>query len=205
MLRFRVLSREPVEPLEVRLSRPPPASGSPAPEIFHARVVYGSPRVEIHWPRRALDRAFCASDPTLHLVLTREIERALGLSGEPREAPPAQGHDDIAGRVKRALRVALARGDGTLLTVARMLAMSGRSLERHLSARGTSFQRERNAVRRSIAEELLVARRANVTEAALAAGFSEVAAFTRAFRRWTGMAPSEFLRARTAATGTPPG
>jgi AraC-like DNA-binding protein len=204
VLRFRVLLRDPVEPVEVRLCRPPPAAPTPAPEIFGAKVAYGSPRVEVHWPRAALDRAFCTSDPTLHLVLTREIERALGLPAEPRDHVHGRPSDDVDGRVRRALRVALARGDSSLGVVARMLAMSGRSLERRLSAQGTSFQDVRDGVRRSIAEELLVARGANVTEAALAAGFSEVAAFTRAFRRWTGMAPSEFLRARAAAAGARP-
>jgi AraC-like DNA-binding protein len=201
VLRFRVLLRDPVEPFEVRLSRRLPASPSLFEAVFRAPVVYGSPHVEVHWPRRALDRALCTSDPRLHVVLTREIERTLGLPVEPREPPRALAEDDLSGRLKRALRVALVRGDSSLGAVARMLAMSGRSLERRLSARGTSFQDVRDAVRRSIAEELLVARGANVTEAAFAAGFSEVASFTRAFRRWTGMAPSEFLQARAAASG----
>ena len=90
-----------------------------------------------------------------------------------------------------------------LETAARMLAMSGRSLERRLSGHGTSFQDVRDAVRPPLPEELILARGANVTEAAFAAGFSEVAAFTRAFRRWTGMTPSEFLRSSRRGRAAP--
>jgi AraC-like DNA-binding protein len=194
VLRFRALLRDPVEPIELRLSRRPFADPSLAEAIFRAPIAYDSPRVEIHWPRHALDRPLAASDPTLHFVLVRQLERALGL---PAEAPaPSHGRagDDVIPRLKRALRVELGRGDGSLGKVARAVAMSGRSLERRLSERGTSFQAVRDEVRRAIAEELLVARGASVAEAAFAVGFSEVAPFTRAFRRWTGMAPSEFLR-----------
>jgi AraC-like DNA-binding protein len=209
VLRFRVLLQRPVEPVLVRLSRPAPDGRGIAAGIFRGPVAYGAPRVEIHWPRCVLDQALSSADPTLHLVLGRELERALGLPFEPRESPRARGDEDVAARLKRALRTALARGDTSLGTVARTIGMSGRSLERRLSARGTSYQEVRDAVRRSITEELLVVRGANVTEAALATGFSEVAAFTRAFRRWTGMAPSELLRARAAAgggaSGAPPG
>ena len=46
------------------------------------------------------------------------------------------------------------------------------------------------------AEELLAAHRASVTEAAFAVGFADVAAFTRAFRRWNGVPPGEWSRRR---------
>jgi AraC-like DNA-binding protein len=203
VLRLRALLAPPVEPIEVRLPRAPFADATLAAEIFRAPVVCGAPFAEIHWPRHVLDRRLASADPTLHALLVRELEGSLGLPTAA--ALPSHGHagDDVVVRLKRALRVELARGDGSLGRVARSLAMSGRSLERRLAQRGTSFQAVRDEVRRALAEELLLARGVSVAEASLAAGFSEVAAFSRAFRRWTGRTPTEFVRERAPREARP--
>lgn len=70
--------------------------------------------------------------------------------------------------------------------------MSGRTLRRHLSERGASFQSLVNEVKARLAERHLSERRLAVGEIAYALGFSEPSAFHRAFKRWTGKTPAEF-------------
>jgi AraC-like DNA-binding protein len=93
------------------------------------------------------------------------------------------------------LAAGLLRGEVTLEAVARALGVSTRSLQRRLAQAGTSFQAELDAVRRALAQRLLVEPGASVKAVAYSLGFSQVPAFTRAFRRWTGTAPHAFMRA----------
>jgi AraC-like DNA-binding protein len=79
---------------------------------------------------------------------------------------------------------------------ARDLGMSERSLRRHLAADGTSY---RNLVQSALvasASHMLRDPSRTIKEAAKALGFAEAAAFNHAFKRWTGMTPSQFRRAR---------
>src|SRR3954468_12130273 len=74
---------------------------------------------------------------------------------------------------------------------ARRLAMNQRSLVRYLSSEGTSFREISREVHLDASQRLLK-KGASVTHVAEALGFSEIAAFTRAFRRWSGETPSSW-------------
>ncbi len=195
VLRLRRSTEGPSDPVEVCLPHPPFHDDEMARAIFRARVRWDEPHPEVRYPRAFLDAPMKTTDPTLHALLTRELERALGLpAGDHRVLPRAE--EDVIALVRRELRTALPQGDATLERVARSLRTSARSLQRRLGERGTTFHAIVDDARRAMAEELLARRRATVTEAAFTTGFSDVAAFTRAFRRWTGVPPGEWARSR---------
>jgi len=73
--------------------------------------------------------------------------------------------------------------------IASWLGMDRRSLNRHLSSQGTSFRKIYRQVLLEAAQRLLEAG-ASVSDVAEALGFSEISAFTHAFRRWSGETPS---------------
>jgi AraC-like DNA-binding protein len=73
--------------------------------------------------------------------------------------------------------------------IARQLGMDRRSLNRHLSSQGTSFRKIYRQVLLEASQRLLEAG-ASVSDVAKALGFSEISAFTHAFRRWSGETPS---------------
>jgi AraC-like DNA-binding protein len=75
--------------------------------------------------------------------------------------------------------------------VARQLGINRRTLGRHLSSNGTTFRRLSQQVLLQAAQRLLKAG-ASVSDVSGALGFSEVSAFTRAFRRWSGETPSSW-------------
>src|SRR5262249_23623687 len=79
-----------------------------------------------------------------------------------------------------------------LSEVARELAMSDRNLQRALRDDGTSFQKLLDQVRRDLAVRHLSTPGTSATQVGFLLGFSEPSAFHRAFRRWTGKAPSAF-------------
>jgi len=72
--------------------------------------------------------------------------------------------------------------------------MSTRTLRRQLAAEGTSYRELRNDVGKALAIELLEVVGLSVTEVARRLGYSDAAAFSHAFHRWTGRAASDFRR-----------
>lgn len=73
--------------------------------------------------------------------------------------------------------------------VASALAMSRQTLLRNLQAEGTTFAQVVAELRESLAMHYLTERGATVQQTAALLGFSEPAAFSRAFKRWTGQSP----------------
>ena len=104
--------------------------------------------------------------------------------------------DALISDVRKVLSDGLSRGDVRLGTTARKLALSGRSLQRELNGRGTSYREEVDRMRRDLALDLLV--RVEIQEVSRLLQFSELSSFYRAFRRWTGKTPQEYLRDRSS-------
>jgi AraC-like DNA-binding protein len=93
------------------------------------------------------------------------------------------------GRVDAALRSLLESGDVSMDRVARTLAMSRQTLYRKLKAEGVTFERVLDELRHVAAVELMRTGKVAVRDASRRLGFSDPAAFSRAFKRWTGRSP----------------
>jgi AraC-like DNA-binding protein len=86
------------------------------------------------------------------------------------------------------------KGESDIAIVARDLAMSSRTLHRRLAAEGFSNHELLDRLRRETAETCLADASLSIAEVAYLTGYSEPAAFQRAFRRWTGTTPRCFGR-----------
>ena len=78
--------------------------------------------------------------------------------------------------------------------VAAALGVAPKTMYRRLKAEGATFAEVLDDLRRRLAVSFLADRQVSVTEAAYLTGFSEPAAFSRAFKRWTGARPSRGRR-----------
>jgi AraC-like DNA-binding protein len=103
-------------------------------------------------------------------------------------------NDDFLSDMRKVIADGFTRGDVRLQATARKLALSGRSLQRELKTRGTSYRDELDEFRRNLALDLLS--RAGIQQVVNLLQFSEMSSFHRAFRRWTGKTPREYLRDR---------
>ncbi|WP_066272089.1 AraC family transcriptional regulator [Hydrogenophaga palleronii] len=106
---------------------------------------------------------------------------------------------DLLAGVAQLMRLALLDGRPTMAWMSRRLGMAPRSLQRRLALAGGRFEALRDDALAARAAELLRSARLSVTEIAYELGYTEPAHFTRAARRWSGMAPSAWrqdLRAR---------
>ncbi|MFZ2030966.1 MAG: AraC family transcriptional regulator ligand-binding domain-containing protein [Vitreimonas sp.] len=96
------------------------------------------------------------------------------------------------GRVEDALLPALHKGHHSIEAVARKLGLSRQTLYTRLKQEGATFETVLNDLRHKLALEFLITKKLSVNETAYLVGFSDPAAFSRAFKRWTGQSPREF-------------
>ena len=107
---------------------------------------------------------------------------------------------EIVNRVRSVIARRVTDGRVSMPDVARELAMTTRTLQRRLAEHSTTFQGVAEEARRESAERLVAGGRLSIAEISYALGYSEPAAFHRAFRRWTSKTPQEYrARARRPA------
>ena len=94
-----------------------------------------------------------------------------------------------AERVRGVLLETLPAGLSSVDAVAQRLAMSKRSLQRHLGDEAVNFQDVLNRVRQELAQHYLINSSISPGEISWLLGFQESNSFIRAFRSWTGTTP----------------
>jgi AraC-like DNA-binding protein len=144
-------------------------------KVFGPRIKFNSPQAVVRFDLRWLGR-------------TPNLKRER--SSIPGAFPV---HSDTVESTQAAcLRESLEGRVATSAHIARKMGCSKRTLSRRLSEKGTSFEHLRKEAIVSTAIRLLNDTDLSITEIGLALGYSEVAAFSRAFHSWTGRPPTHF-------------
>lgn len=139
---------------------------------------------------RHLELPLLQADPELCAVLAAHARKVLArLTDE----------DPVIRLVRQAIMAQMAWGPPTLAGVALSLAMPTRRLQRRLADRGTSFQEQLASARRHLALDHLGRGNKSIGEVAALSGFADVPSFHRAFKRWTGMTPGQWLASAEAS------
>lgn len=126
----------------------------------------------------------------------RRDEDALStfLKGAPGKITMLYRRDRETVRRVRDLVVATLPQAITLEAVAARLHLSARTLHRRVHEEGSSFRAVKDAVRRDFALAKLEKTQRPVAQIAADLGYSEPSAFFRAFRNWTGVAPTRYRK-----------
>jgi AraC-like DNA-binding protein len=160
-----------------------PASTAEHERLFAAPLRFNADVDEIVFERALLEAPMLRADPELG----KRLERVLD------ELAERVGDRGFLGRVCRVVAAELDSGVPTVEDVAARLGMSTRSLQRRLQDDcGTSYQALVNELRRDLSLRYLGDPAITIAEVTFLVGFTEVSAFHRAFRRWTGQTPSEY-------------
>jgi AraC-like DNA-binding protein len=172
-------------PLSVAFQHDEPRDTSEHRRIFRAPVSFGCPSGEIRFKAEILQAPVASADPNLSAVLDRHVRELLA------RLPASQRFTD---RVRKALTDAFRSAPPTLAGLARRLGVSERTLQRRLREEGTTLQVLTEDVRHELSLEYLRDPRLSVSDVGQRVGYSSLAAFSRAFRRWRGVSPAAHRR-----------
>lgn len=176
---------EDLAPVSVTLKHPKPSCSAKFFEYFRSPVLFEAPTYSLTLPPEAVDKILPGSNPQL-----AELNDQIMI-----EYLAELDHDHIAQKVKAVIIDQLPSGKVTDESVSRILHMSSRKLQRQLQSAGTTFYALLSEIRQDLAQKYLREQHTSITEVAFLLGFSESSAFSRAFKRWMGVTPSEYQKA----------
>ncbi len=179
----RQASSQAFTPAAVYLKHPAPDSVTEHEAYFGCSIHFESERDALFVSQESLQTPNKLGDDSISKFFDSHLET---------EVSKLEDDNALERRVQIRIAEALSEGVPPISDVARHFAMSGRTLQRRLSDRGTSFQALVDESRRRLAERLLSRTDYVLAEVAFMTGFSEQSAFTRAFKRWEGQTPRSY-------------
>ena len=173
----------PVQRLE--LTFPMPENPQAYERFFAAEITFDAPHNRLLLSTDYLSLACLDANAEMH-QLHREFADSLLSDSAQRSALIAQ--------TRNLIRRQLNEGDGCVRReqVAASVNLSLRTLQRKLGLLGTSFQEIYDQTRREHCLQLIQRGQLSFGEIAFRLGFSNQSAFQKAFKRWMGMAPSQY-------------
>ncbi len=155
------------------------------PELWLKRldvpVSFGADFLRIGFKANAMNRPVLTASPEIADTNSELLQRYLeGLN------------QNFVSRARQQLTDLLKVSEGTQEALASALNMSARSLQRRLQSENTSFRHLLDEIRQQQAMSEMKYSQKPITDIALELGFSDSGSFSRAFKRWTGLAPSQY-------------
>ena len=154
-----------------------------------ARILRCPVRAQDGWDGIAISsaswgRRLRRGDPVLRSLLERQAREV------SERLRPATG--DLPSRLRALLVSKITTGEVRIEAAARALATTPRTLQRRLAEAGTSYQDVLDETRREAAVGYIRQSDLSAGQVGYLLGYSEPAAFHRAFKRWFGMTPIEY-------------
>ncbi|MGJ8669294.1 MAG: AraC family transcriptional regulator [Oceanococcus sp.] len=162
----------------------------PEPDYFDAyreelpQLRFGMPEVQLRLESSFLDRPLRLADPSSARQAIALCEQELERTGQGEFLIPTV----------RSLLLDRLDAPPQVAELAASLCMSERSFKRKLHQQGLSFQKLLDEIRQEQAKRMLRQNPASIQSVGQQLGYEEPASFTRAFKKWTGMTPSQFGR-----------
>lgn len=157
-----------------------PAYRAEYDRIFQVPLVFGSHRNALLLDAAWLQEGVALAPSYVFGILSAHAEALL---------KSLDGSKTLRGRVESLLMPILHTGDASIEMIAGQLGLSRQTLFRRLRAEGVTFEKVLNELRHTLALHYLRGQKVSVNETAYLVGFSDPAAFSRAFKRWTGGRP----------------
>jgi AraC-like DNA-binding protein len=171
-------------PVVITVASRTPTNLRPCQRFFGAPLRFNSDESAVVFESRWLDRPLPLVDP---------------LSRQRIEAEVRLRHSEVLANfpseVRRALRRQLLLGACSIDVVSTQFGMHRRTLDRRLQQHGVLYSELLDEVRHEVASQLLRDTGLQVQRIAESLRYSSAANFATAFRRWSGVTPTDFRRA----------
>jgi AraC-like DNA-binding protein len=167
-------------PYQVRFEGQAMAGTGDLHRAFGASMVWGSAMTALAFRKELLELPLARHNPPIGEAWASE-------EGRLEKPQPAYVES-----LKRLVKSLLQGGHLNLPALARWSGLSERSLQRQLHSLGLSFSALVDRARLELALELMRDPDQSLIDIGLELGYSDAANFTRAFKRWTGVAPRNY-------------
>jgi AraC-like DNA-binding protein len=178
-----------LRPVAASLRRRKPDAAHAYERFFGCAVRFGAAENSFVLSARDADRPLASANRQLAATFDRMLAEELARLDK----------SDVVSRCRAAVLGHLSSGEATAQETAKQLHMSSRTLQRKLAEANTTYLQLVDDARKDLALRYLEDPRRSVTDITFSLGFSQPSAFTRAFRRWTGLSPSDY-RTRAPAS-----
>lgn len=183
VMTMRQLYKPAFNPLRVAFRRALPLEGAgPYQSLFRAPVSFSNDDGLLVFAREDLRQTLPGSCPEL-----AQVNDNIAISYMAK----LDKNDVVTGVVQKIIEF-LPDGECGRDKVAAALFMSPTTLQARLAQRGSNFQQLLDDTRRDMACSYLRQGGRSVTEVTFLLGFADTSNFTRAFKRWIGVSPTEF-------------
>ena len=172
-------------PLEIRFEHERPDNYEQHEKCFGTTVRFGRRTNAIAFRREDLDVRMPQQDPYLFTIIRSFLESRCQSIDDP---------EDFATVVRNQIKLHLGDDLPTIKDVARIFGLSSTKFQKQLKAHGLTFPTLLSAARQELALHYMNDSSMPLTNIAYNLGYSELSAFSRAFRNWTGMSPQRYRR-----------
>jgi len=166
------------------LTHPPLVPVTRYTDFFRADVRFAREAAVLRLPATLTEAPVEGGDRVLRTLALDYLESHFAEPGQT-----------VAGRVRGTLARSLGSAPPRAADVARLLRLHPRTLQRHLAAEGTTFERILDDVRRDAAHRFITATDVPFAQVAAMVGLAAQSGLTRATRRWFGSTPTALRRA----------
>lgn len=180
-----IVTQDIVRPTKVLLNIAPEYESSRYSELFQCPITYGCEKEIWTFDAADLERPLSGSVPEVADATDRIAENYV----------QSLDHSTVATAVSRMLVQILPSGRSDQESIASRLHRSRSTLQRQLSAEGTSYRDILETTRAALATRYLKEGDHSQAQIAFMIGFADQSNFARAFKRWTGVSPGEFQKA----------
>ena len=177
-----------LRPVAVSLRRLQPVSALAYEHFFGCPIEFKSRENAFVLSATDADRPLQTSNQLLASVFDKMLAEQLA----------RLDRSDVVTRCKAAILERLAVGETSEEVAAAQLQMSPRTLQRKLAERGTSYSALVDATRKDLALRYIDDPQRSITDITFSLGFAGPSSLTRAFKRWTGVSPSDYRSAASA-------
>ena len=179
------------KPTAVLLPRRQPRDMRPYEEVFACTPEFTAERAALIFPAGNLRRRIAGADRGKYALLAERLKTVA-----------RQNDLDFADQVRRVVRGLVAVRRCSLDEVAALFSMNRRRINRKLERQGTTFHQIAQEALCAQAERLMRDTDMALGEIAAVLNYAEASVFTRAFRGWLGMTPSEWRRMHAPHRGS---